>query len=252
MNKKKGVAVKKILSIIFALLLWHIASVAIGIDLLLVSPLKVICRLGTIWLEDGFFKTVSFSLIRITSGCILGISVGIILALVASRFSIAEILLWPYVVTIKSVPVASFIILCLIWLNFYQLTIFISFLIVFPVVYSNILQGMKSTDISLLEMAYLYKIPWWRKMIYIYLPSIKPYLLSASSVAMGMAWKAGVAAEVIGVVKGSIGEKLYESKIYFLNADLFAWTIIIVTLSVVNEKILNFLIRLFFTRIEKL
>ena len=89
-------------------------------------------------------------------------------------------------------------------------------------------------------------------MIYIYLPSIKPYLLSASSVAMGMAWKAGVAAEVIGVVKGSIGEKLYESKIYFLNADLFAWTIIIVTLSVVNEKILNFLIRLFFTRIEKL
>lgn len=244
--------IQKAVSIFFALVLWHIISVAVGMDMLLASPVKVAVRLCTIWLEDGFFKTIIFSLLRISSGCIIAIITGILLAVLASRFHIIEILLWPYVITIKSVPVASFIILCLIWLSFTQLTVFIAFLIVFPVVYSNILTGIKSTDVKLLEMAASFKIPWWRKFIFIYLPSIKPYLISASSIAMGMAWKAGTAAEVIGVVKGSIGEKLYESKIYFANADLFAWTIIIVILSVALEKILIHLIKLFFSRIEKI
>ena len=244
--------VQKAVSVLLALVVWHILSMIVGMDILLVSPLKVIVRLGTIWQEENFLQTVVFSLFRITSGCLIGIAAGIILAVLAGRFRLAEILLWPYVITIKSVPIASIIILCLIWLTFNQLTIFIAFLIVFPVVYANVLQGIKSTDKNLLEMATLYKIPWRRKFLYIYLPSIKPYLVSASGIAMGMAWKAGVAAEVIGVVNGSIGEKLYESKIYFLNADLFAWTIIIVVLSVLLEKLLALLIKLFFKRIEKL
>ena len=259
-SKTRQIAQKSI-SIFLALAVWHIASMAVGMDILLVSPIKVIARLGTIWRsvalhriwqEEGFLQTVAFSLLRITSGCLLSIAAGIILAVLAGRFRIAEILLWPYVITIKSVPIASFIILCLIWLSFNQLTVFIAFLIVFPVVYSNVLQGIKSTDKNMLEMATLYKIPWRRKFLYIYLPSIKPYLISASNVSMGMAWKAGVAAEVIGVVNGSIGEKLYESKIYFLSADLFSWTIIIVLLSVLLEKLLVFLIKLFFSRIEKI
>jgi len=243
---------QKAISIILALIVWHIASVAVGMDMLLASPLKVIVRLGTIWLEDGFVKTVLFSLFRITAGCLLAIVLGMIFAVIAGRFKLAEMILWPYVITIKSVPVASFIILCLIWLSFNQLTVFIAFLIVFPVVYSNVLQGIKSTDVQLLEMASLYKIPWWRRLIFIYLPSIKPYLISASSIAMGMAWKAGTAAEVIGVVNGSIGERLYESKIYFMNADLFAWTIIIVFLSVMLEKILIYFIKNVFKRIERI
>ncbi|MCR4940070.1 MAG: ABC transporter permease subunit [Treponemataceae bacterium] len=252
MNKKAKLTVQKAISVILALAVWQIASMVVGMDILLVSPLKVIMRLGTIWLEDGFITTLLFSLVRITSGCLLAIAAGIILALIAGRFHIAEVLLWPYVITIKSVPVASFIILCLIWLSFNQLTVFIAFLIVFPVVYSNVLQGIKSTDENMLEMAFLYRMPWRRRFLYIYLPSIKPYVISASSVSMGMAWKAGVAAEVIGVVNGSIGEKLYESKIYFLSADLFAWTIIIVLLSVGLEKILIFLIKVFFKRIERI
>ena len=248
----RGSTIQKAISIFLALVLWHIVSVIIGMDMLLASPVKVIIRLGTIWLESGFFKTILFSLLRISSGCIIAIISGFLLALLASRFHVVEVLLWPYVITIKSVPVASFIILCLIWLSFTQLTVFIAFLIVFPVVYSNILTGIKSTDTKLLEMASSFKIPWWRKFIFIYLPSIKPYLISASSIAMGMAWKAGTAAEVIGVVKGSIGEKLYESKIYFANADLFAWTIIIVILSVALEKILIHLIKLLFSKVEKI
>ena len=239
-------------AVLFALALWQGISMLVNMDILLASPLKVIKRLATIWTEKGFVSTVLFSLMRITCGFLIALALGIILAVLAGRFPIVETLLWPYVVTIKSVPVASFIILCLIWFSFNQLTIFIAFLIAFPVIYSNVLQGIKSADRNMLEMAGLYNVSWGRKLLYIYVPNIKPYLISACSVAVGMAWKAGVAAEVIGVVNGSIGEKLYNAKIYFQNADLLAWTVIIILLSVVIEKLFVFILRKIYEGVEKL
>ena len=239
-------------AVLLALALWQGISMLINMDILLASPLKVIKRLATIWTEKGFVSTVLFSLMRITCGFLIALALGIILAVLAGRFSIVETLLWPYVVTIKSVPVASFIILCLIWFSFNQLTVFIAFLIAFPVIYSNVLQGIKSADPNMLEMARLYDVSWGRRLLYIYVPNIKPYLISACSVAVGMAWKAGVAAEVIGVVNGSIGEKLYNAKIYFQNADLLAWTVIIILLSVVIEKLFVFILKKIYEGVEKL
>lgn len=239
-------------AVLLALALWQGISMLVNMDILLASPLKVIKRLATIWMEKGFVSTVLFSLMRITCGFLIALALGIILAVLAGRFPVVETLLWPYVVTIKSVPVASFIILCLIWFSFNQLTIFIAFLIAFPVIYSNVLQGIKSADRNMLEMAGLYNVSWGRKLLYIYVPNIKPYLISACSVAVGMAWKAGVAAEVIGVVNGSIGEKLYNAKIYFQNADLLAWTVIIILLSVVIEKLFVFILRKIYEGVEKL
>ena len=239
-------------AVILALAVWQGISMLVNMDILLASPVKVVKRLFTIWAEEGFITTVLFSLLRITCGFLIALALGILLAILAGRFPVVETLLWPYVVTIKSVPVASFIILCLIWFSFNQLTIFIAFLIAFPVIYSNVLQGIKSADRNLLEMADLYKASWGRKFLYIYVPNIKPYLISACSVAVGMSWKAGVAAEVIGVVNGSIGEKLYNSKIYFQNADLLAWTIMIILLSVLIEKISVFILKKIYEGVEKL
>lgn len=245
-------ALQKIFAVLLALALWQIAAMTVGIDILIVSPLKVIQRLGTIWLEEGFWKTIGFSFSRILWGFLLAFLLGIALALAAGRFPAVETLLWPYVVTIKSVPVASFIIISLIWLSSRQLSTFISFLMVFPMIYSNVLQGIKSTDGNLVEMAKLYKVPYFRRLTYIYLPSIEPYLISACSVSLGMSWKAGIAAEVIGVAGGSIGEKLYEAKVYFLTSDLFAWTVIIVLISVAFEKLFLLLLKGGFRRLERL
>jgi NitT/TauT family transport system permease protein len=228
------------------------ASLAVGMDMLLASPVKVIGRLLTIWKEPGFFSTVFYSLVRILCGFLIAFAAGFLLAVAAGRYEVIETLLWPYIVTVKSVPVASFIILCLTWFSFDQLTVFIAFLIAFPVIYQNILQGIKSIDGKMLEMADIFKVSWLRRFLYIYLPGIKPYVLSASSTAVGMAWKAGVAAEVIGVVSGSIGEKLYDAKIYFMNADLLSWTIIIIVLSVLLEKLFIFVLRMLFSGLEKL
>ncbi len=220
-----------------ALAFWQAVSMIVGMEMLLASPLRVLERLSTIWREKDFLSTVLFSMLRIFGGFLLAFLVGILLALLAGRFRTVEILLWPYVVTIKSVPIASFIILCLIWFSYTQMTVFISFLIAFPVIYSNVLHGIRSTDPQMLEMAKLYRVRGFRKLFYIQLPGIMPFLTSACSVAIGMAWKAGVAAEVIGVINGSIGQKLYDAKIYFQNADLLSWTLIIILLSVAGEKL---------------
>lgn len=239
-------------AIILAVIIWQIASMLVGMEMLLASPFTVLKRLCTLIFEKEFIHTVLFSMLRITGGFLLAFVLGCVLALLAGRFRIVEILLWPYIMAMKAVPVASFIILCLIWFSYTQLTVFIAFLIAFPVIYSNFLQGMKSTDKNLLEMAELYRVSWGRRFLYIYLPGVKPYIISACSIAVGMAWKAGVAAEVIGVVGDSIGEKLYEAKVYFQNAELLSWTIVIILLSVIGEKLFQLLIRAVFAGIEKL
>lgn len=252
MNKPTLQTVYKAASIILALAVWQVVSMIVGMDMLLASPFAVIRRLATIWLEADFWQTVLFSVLRITAGYLLAFAAGVILAVLAHRFRTVETLLWPYIVTIKSVPVASFIILCLIWFSFTQLTIFIAFLISFPVIYSNVLAGLKSTDPRMTEMARLYRMTWPKQLLYVYLPAVKPGLISACSIAAGMAWKSGVAAEVIGLVNGSIGERLYEAKIYFQNADLLSWTIIIVLLSVLLEKVFIGILKLAFRGLERI
>lgn len=234
----------KALAVLLALIIWQAGSMLLGQELLLVSPLKVLQQLTVLVSQADFWMTVLFSFIRIVSGFILALAAGTVLAAGAARFKVVETLLWPWVITIKSVPVASFIILSLIWLSSKQLPIFISFLMVFPVIYSNILEGIKSTDIKLLEMAQLFRVPLGRRLRYIYLPHLGPFIVSACNIALGLSWRAGVTAEIIGIPSGSIGERLYQAKVYLDTADLFAWTVVIVIISVLFEKLVIWFIKL--------
>ncbi len=235
-----------------ALAVWQFLAWIVRSEILLVSPVKVAVRLTELVREPDFLKTCLFSLLRITAGWLASLIFGFAVGVLAGRFRWIETLLWPYVSTIKAVPVASFIILCLIWLDFHTLTILIAFLIAFPVIYSNVLAGFRASDPQMTEMARSFRVPWGRRFLYIELPSIRPYLLSAAETTVGMSWKAGVAAEVIGVVSGSIGGKLYHAKIYFESADLFAWTLLIVLLSVLLERAVRLLLRWGFRGVQKL
>lgn len=241
---------QKALSVALALLLWQVGATVLDLHLLLVTPLEVVKRLFTLVGENDFWRTLLFSFSRIVLGFALAFTLGCLLGVLSGKWPLLETLLWPYVITIKTVPVASFIIISLIFFSARQLPTFISFLMVFPVIYSNVLEGIRSTDKELLEMAHVFRIPWGRRLLYIYLPHLKPFLFSACSVALGMSWKSGVAAEVIGVASGSIGEKLYESKIYFLTEDLLSWTVVIVLVSVLFEKLFLRLMKASFDRWE--
>ncbi len=243
-------SIRKLLSVALALLLWQAGAVLLDLPLLLVPPLEVLKRLLTLVQEADFWRTLLFSFSRIVLGFAIAFALGCLLGVLSGKWPLLETLLWPYVITIKTVPVASFIILSLFFLSARRLSTFISFLMVFPVIYSNVLEGIRSTDRELLEMGQVFRIPWGRRLGYIYLPHLKPFLFSACSVALGMSWKSGVAAEVIGVASGSIGEKLYESKIYFMTEDLLAWTVVIVLISVLFEKLFLRLMKAAFDRWE--
>lgn len=222
---------------LLAVALWQLAAMALNSHLLLASPLQVCERLASLLGEPSFYSAVLFSFCRIVSGFLLALLAAAVLAALAARFHWAEVLLFPYMSVIKATPVASFIILCLLCMEVSHLPLFISFLMVLPILYTNLLQGIRAADEALLEMARVFRLSPARRIPYVYLPQIKPFLLSACSVSLGLCWKAGIAAEVIGIPAGSIGEKLYEAKIYLASADLFAWTIVIITISILFEKL---------------
>lgn len=238
-HKKK--IITNTLAVCFWLLLWQAASVCIGSDLLLVSPLEVLVTLSGLVFTGDFWATVLFSSARILSGFVLAVLAGVVLAALAGAFGAVRALLRPLMVTVKSIPVASFIILALLWLrNTGNLAVFISFLMVLPIVYTNTLTGIRQADVQLLELAKLYRFSPWRIMRYIRLPAVLPHFRAACAVGLGLCWKSGVAAEVIGITSGSIGEKLYDAKLLFSTAELLAWTVVIVLLSLCFEKLFLF------------
>lgn len=229
-------------AVVFWLLVWQGASMALAAlyphgALLLASPLSALARLGELAVTAAFWQTALTSAAHILGGFLLACALAVVLAALAARYRRAEELLAPLVSVVKAVPVASFIILALVWLPSRSLAFFISALMVFPPVYLNVLEGVRRADASLLEMARVFRVPFSRTLRGIYLPQVLPYFRSAVSVALGLCWKAGTAAEVIGLSGGTIGERLYTAKVYFQTPDLFAWTAVIVLLSVGFEKL---------------
>ena len=241
----------KAAAILFALLLWQIAAMAVDQSILLVSPIDVAVRLTTIWQVQGFASSIWFSFYHIAGGFLIALAAGILLASLAGRFPWVETALWPFMITVKTVPVASFVVICLIWLSAQNLSVFISFLIVLPVVYGNMLEGIKNEDRKMLEVASVFRMPFVKRVLYIHMPQLKPFILSACTTALGMSWKAGVAAEVIGTPDGSIGKQLYYAKIYLDTDDLLCWAVIIVVVSVVFEKLFMLALRTFYRRLER-
>jgi NitT/TauT family transport system permease protein len=229
-------------AILAALLLWQAAALLLNRSILLVGPVDVLKELARQAPRYDFWLTVRFSLWRIFLGFFLALSAGMLSAALSYRFKAFKVMIRPYISTIKSTPVASIIILILIFLNSRNLSLVVSFLIVLPVVYANILEGLSHTDGELIEMAGVFHASLRKRIRYIYLPQLKPYLISACTASVGMAWKSGTAAEVIGIPTGSIGERLYEAKIYLSSSELFAWTLVIIVLSILVEKTVLWLI----------
>ena len=239
-------------SILFWLVFWQIAAMAVGKSLLLASPVETVQRLVTLAPEPTFLSSIFFSLGKIMLGFLCGTLIGILFAVLAGNSVFFERLFSPLITAVKAVPVASFTILALIWISSADLSVLITFLITVPVVYSNIFEGIRSFDPKLTVMADVFRVSPVKRFIGIYLSQIMPYFRSAVKLGLGLCWKSGVAAEVIGTPKGSIGEKLYNSKIYLETADLFAWTLVIIVLSLITEKLFLLIVDIAVKRIEKL
>ena len=204
--------------------------------LLLASPIDALLRLGELAATAAFWRSVAVSSAHIIGGFLISCLLAVLLAALSARFQAVGELLAPLVAAVKAVPVVSFIILALVWLDAERLSLLISALMVFPTVYLNVLEGIRAADRQLLEMARVFRVPLGRQWKGIYLPAVLPHFRTAASLSLGLCWKAGIAAEVIGLPRGTMGEALYNAKVYYETADLFAWTAVIVLVSVVFER----------------
>lgn len=229
---------KKILAILFWFGVWWGLSAVVHQPLLLPSPAAVFLRLGMIIRQPEFWEIIGISIWGIMLGILCAVILGTILAALTCQFPLLDTLLSPLLTVVKSTPVASFIILVLIWIGRDRVPAVISGLMVLPVVWNNVSGGLRSVDADLLEMAMLYHLRPGVRLRRLYIPSVMPYFLSALKTSIGIGWKAGIAAEVLTVPARSIGKMIYESKLYLETIDLFAWTMVVVLISLFIEKII--------------
>lgn len=238
--------VRAVLPPVFWLGVWQLGAAAVecwvegrGNELLLPYPLTVLQTLAALAGTGQFWLTVLSSLGRILAGMALGTALGLVLACLTCLSPLLDALLSPAIRVVRATPVASFILLVLLWVYRSWVPVVISALMVLPVVWSNLARGIREVDRELLEMARAYRFSRWKTVKLLYLPSLRPYFLSAVTTAMGLAWKSGVAAEVLCTPRPAIGTQIYNTKLYLEIPELFAWTAVVVALSLALEKLLT-------------
>ncbi len=219
----------------FWLGVWALAAHRFGKPLLFPSPLSVLKTLGELLQTKQFYIATGTSLINILLGTLSAILFACILAVITSRIRFVRDLIHPVMAVVKATPVASFIILMLLFLGPIKVPAFITFLIVLPIVWTNLDQGIENIDPQLSEVARMYRFSLLKRLRILILPSVKPYFLSACKTAIGLAWKAGVAAEIIAMPPQTIGTMIGEAKLYIMSAEMFAWTLTVVLLSLAIE-----------------
>lgn len=236
-NKKIKNAFIKAGVILIWLLLWQLMAMLIGSEFLFPSPVSVAKKLAELAVTADFWKAALFSLCRISFGCALGIACGSFLGAVTAFSKPLYEFFSPMLVTIKTTPVASFIILLLVWVKRSSIPIIIAFLMVVPVLWANVAEGIRNADRQLLEAAQIFGFSRRQKLKAIYIPQAKPSFVAGCTTSIGFSWKAGIAAEVLATPPDSVGFNLYYARINLEYDDLFAWTAAVIAMSFLIEKV---------------
>lgn len=228
----------RIAAAVFWVAIWQMICIAVQQEILIVSPVVVLQRLWELSGDGGFWLAALNSMLHVLAGFFLGLAAGVILAVLTTSFHFLYEMLYPLISIIKSTPVVSFIILALVWLRSEQVPAFTAFLEVTPIVLANVAGGIEKTDRKLLLMARAYRFGLARTVRRVYIPSVMPYFIAACTTGMGLAWKTCIAAEVLASTDLSVGGHIYDAKVYLETADLFAWTAVVVVMSVILERLM--------------
>ncbi|MDR2896096.1 MAG: ABC transporter permease subunit [Propionibacteriaceae bacterium] len=226
------------LAVVFWLLVWQGLAMIVGSRLLLASPLDAAAALAALACTPGFWLTVVASTGRILIGFLIAQVMGAVLALLAGRLALIDWLITPAIRVVQAVPVVSFVLLVLLWADQTALASIIVACMVTPLVYINWQTALRHRQLGLFEMAQLGGVGPWRRWWAIDLPQLLPGIEASAVVGVGLAWKSGVSAEVIGLTSGSIGERLYQAKVLLATGDLFAWTAVVVLMAFLFERLL--------------
>lgn len=237
------------ISALFWLAVWQTVSFCTP-KMLFASPMRTLSTLLRIGITSEFWLSILHTLGLVTLGFALGFVFGCVFAVLSFNSGLAHTLLRPAVQVMNSVPVACFVVVALIWMSSAYIAVLVSFFVVFPVTFVSTLAGLNSFDPALTEMVCVFRVPLGKRVRSVYLPQILPEVLAGCRMSVGMCWKAGIAGEIIGLPAHTIGERLYLAKLYLSIDELFAWTIVIILISLLFEKLFVQFLRVVQQRLE--
>ncbi len=224
------------------LVVWQLASIHVNNAILIASPIETLIRFVELVQSASFWSSMWTSLARILSSFVLAFVVALVLAGIAQMSQLIELLLHPCMLAMKATPVACIVVILLIWLGSNMVVQVAVVLVVLPALYFSALEGLHAQDASRKEMLCVFRVGILRRLLVFVWPSLKSYLIASCEMVVGMSWKAGIAAELIGMPLGSVGERIYQSKLLLLTADLFAWTVAVVLAAYVCEHLVLWLL----------
>lgn len=227
----------------FWLCVWQGIAMIVGTEFILPGPWTVVFALADLVVEGEFWLTTFLTLARIFAGMLAGVVLGVLIAVLTCTCVWCDRILSPAVKVVRAVPVASFILLVLLWIHTDRVPGVISALMVMPVIWGNISKGIQSTDPALLEVARAYRFSRWKTLKRIYVPEVAPYFAAGVETSLGLAWKAGVAAEVLCRPRRAVGSEIFIARNNLETPDLFAWTLVVILLSLLVESVLVRLLR---------
>ena len=219
------------LIVLFWIGLWWAASAVVGLPLILPSPIDVLIKLGQMSTTPLFWHVMLVSSIRVLVGILLSYAAAFLLALICHRVKFLYDFFMPAISVIKTTPVTSFILIAFVLMHRDLIPGLIAALIVFPVVFANTIEGLRSAHPELIETARAYNLGFKDRLRCIWLPTLRPFMISAAGASAGLAIKAGVAAEVLITPEVSVGKYIFNAKQNMEYVELFAWTVAIVIFS---------------------
>ena len=229
-----------VLALLFFLFIWDLAAKMIDEIIILPSVRKTVDALCKIVTSGNFFSLIFTALKSFIKGLLLGIISGVILAIVCHKSEVITVIVSPVISILKATPIACVIVLLWVSLTVEHITVYATLIMVLPIVWQNIYDGLDSIDQNMLEVASVFKLGKWQRFKVIYVPTVLAYLVPAVITSVGLAWKAEIAAEIM--TYSNIGYLIREHRTYQEAESIFAWTILIITFSILFEQSVKYLL----------
>lgn len=184
----------------------------------LAGPLTLAPGSPPLW--AAVLQACAFSLGIATVGWLVGVVVGLGLALVMQRLPLAEAALLPLVILSQTVPLIALAPIVkgwgsrlaiggMVWEGWMSVAVIASYLAFFPVAVGA-LRGLQSPDAIHRDLMRAYGVGWWASLVRLRLPASVPYLLPALRLAAANAVVGTVVAEVSTGLPGGVGRMILE------------------------------------------
>ncbi len=234
--------VKFVLSTSFILLVWGVSASIVNDSYILPNFIDTADSLFKIVFSGKFYSLIFTSIIRVIFGMIIGLILGLFFAALCHYFEFVSVILSPVFSILKSTPIACIITLLWISMTYNQLTVFVVVIMVMPIIWQNVLDAFRSIDKNLAEVSDAFEFSFIKKIKVLIIPSLLPYLIPALITSVGLAWKSEIAAEIVTYT--NIGKEISNYKYpAFDTASIFAWTALIICISILFEKGTKYLLR---------